>query len=187
MTSSANPLRELDDDPFRPADVAKPIEVFVTLHLADEVRATGSQAGDHGVDVVDRACDVPDAWGVRGRMPVAVRALGCMELHQFEATVAVWALHHRDLNPDSLEPHNAVHPIALDQAAALQFESDGDEERRRGPEVFDHDPDVVHSLDRHDSNDSERPALPLRCLGPGYQPTVGRSSRHIAADIFKAT
>src|SRR5262249_12985832 len=104
MTSSADPLRELDDDPFRPADVAEPIEVFVTLHLADELRAPGTEAGDHGVDVVDRECDVPDTRGVRWGVSVAVQALRCMELHEFEATVAVRDLNHRDLNPDALEP-----------------------------------------------------------------------------------
>jgi hypothetical protein len=50
---SADLLRQLDDDPLRAADVAEPIAVFVALHLADELRAAGSQAGDDRVDVVD--------------------------------------------------------------------------------------------------------------------------------------
>ena len=50
---SADPLRQLDDDPLRAADVAEPIAVFVALHLADELRAVGSQASDDSVDVVD--------------------------------------------------------------------------------------------------------------------------------------
>jgi hypothetical protein len=37
-------LLQLDDDPLRAADVAEPIAVFVTLHLANELRAAGSQA-----------------------------------------------------------------------------------------------------------------------------------------------
>src|SRR6266508_3462293 len=52
---SADLLRQLDDDPLRAADVAEPIAVFVALHLANELRAAGSQASDDGVDVVD--CD----------------------------------------------------------------------------------------------------------------------------------
>ena len=50
---SADPVRQLDDDPLRAADVAEPKDVSVTLHLANELRAAGSQAGDDGVDVVD--------------------------------------------------------------------------------------------------------------------------------------
>ena len=48
---SADPLRQLDDDPLRAADVAEPIPVPVALHLANELRPAGSQAGDDGVDV----------------------------------------------------------------------------------------------------------------------------------------
>lgn len=50
---SADPLRQLDDDPLRAADVAEPIDVFVALHLANELRAAGSQASDNSIDVVD--------------------------------------------------------------------------------------------------------------------------------------
>ena len=50
---SADPLRELDDDPLRAADVAEPIAVLVALHLADELRAAGSQARHGDVKVVD--------------------------------------------------------------------------------------------------------------------------------------
>jgi hypothetical protein len=52
---SADLLRQLDDDPHRAADVAEAITVFVALHLANELRAEGSQASDDGDDGVD--CD----------------------------------------------------------------------------------------------------------------------------------
>ena len=58
---SADLLRQLDDDPLRAADVAEPIAVFVALHLANELRAAGSQASDDGVDVLDGECDMADA------------------------------------------------------------------------------------------------------------------------------
>ena len=45
--------------------------VFVALHLANELRAVGSQASDDGVDVVDCECEMADARGVRPRVPVA--------------------------------------------------------------------------------------------------------------------
>ncbi len=67
---SADLLRQLDDDPLRATDVAEPIAVFVALHLANELRAAGSQASDDGVDVVDCESDMADARGVRRRVPV---------------------------------------------------------------------------------------------------------------------
>ena len=56
---------------------------------------------------------------------------------------------HRKLRPDAVEPHDAVHPAALDRPLALQLESELDEELGCGREVVNHDADVVHPLDRH--------------------------------------
>src|SRR6266576_5065485 len=86
---SADPLRQLDDDPLRAADVAEPIDVFVALHLANELRAAGSQASDDGVDVVDCECEMADARGVRRRVPVAAGARRGVKLHQLEPSVPV--------------------------------------------------------------------------------------------------
>ena len=87
--------------------------------------------------------------GVRRRVPVAARARRGVELHLLEPSVAVRGLQHRVLHPDVLEPHDAVHPTALDRPLALQLESELDEERLRGREVVEDDAHVVHALDRH--------------------------------------
>ena len=63
--------------------------------------------------------------------------------------MAVRRLHERKLHADALEPHDAVHPAAIDRSLAPQLESELDEELSRGSEVVDHDADVVHPLDRH--------------------------------------
>src|SRR6266540_2112817 len=174
---SADLLRQLDDDPLRAADVAEPIAVFVALHLANELRAAGSQASDDGVDIVDCECDMADARGVRRRVPVAAPARRGVKLCQLEPSVAVRGLHHRDLRPDALEPYHAVHPTALDRPLALQLESELDEERRRGREVVDHDAHVLHALDCHalDGSDTTAPAtasLGCRSAG-GNAPPIG--------------
>ena len=70
-----------------------------------------------------------------------------MELRQLESSVAVRSLHDRNLRADTLEPHDAVHPAALDGSLALQLESELDEELNRGREVVNHDADVLHPLD----------------------------------------
>jgi hypothetical protein len=83
-----------------------------------------------------------------------------MKLRQLNSSVAVRGLQHRDLRPHALEPHDAVHPTAPDRTLALQLESKLDEERRRGGEVVDHDAHVIHALDRHvlDCSDKASPA-----------------------------
>jgi len=116
--------------------------------------------------------------GPRPRLdPVATPARRGVKLRQLEPSVAVRGLHHRDLCPDALEPHHAVHPTALDRPLALQLESELDEERRRGREVVDHDDHVLHALDRHalDCSDTTAPAtasLGCRSAG-GNAPPIG--------------
>jgi len=68
--------------PSRAADAAEPMAVFVALHLANELRAAGSQASDEGVDVVDCECNMADARGVRQRVPVAAPAGRGVKLRQ---------------------------------------------------------------------------------------------------------
>jgi hypothetical protein len=46
-------FRQLDDDSLRATDVAELVAVLVALHLADQLGASGSQAGDDGVDIVN--------------------------------------------------------------------------------------------------------------------------------------
>jgi hypothetical protein len=98
---SADLLRQLDDDPLRAADVAEPITVFVALHLANELRAAGSQANDDGVDIVDCECDMADPRGVGRRVPFgAPGPTGC----ETSSARAGRGLHHRDLRPDAQPP-----------------------------------------------------------------------------------
>jgi hypothetical protein len=60
----ADPLGQLDDDPRRAADVTEPVDVFVALHLADELGTASSQAGDDGVSA---SFALPDERTLRGR------------------------------------------------------------------------------------------------------------------------
>ncbi len=86
---SADLLRQLDDDPLRAADIAEPIAVSVVLHLANELSAARSHAGDGGVDIVDCECDMADARRVRRRVPVAAPARRGVKLQQLEPSVTV--------------------------------------------------------------------------------------------------
>jgi hypothetical protein len=73
------------------------------------------QPGDGGVDVIDGECDTADTQGVRRRVPVAAPGRRGVKLHQFEPSMAVRSLQHRDVHADALEPHHTVHPTALDR------------------------------------------------------------------------
>jgi hypothetical protein len=116
----------------RPSRVAEPVAVLVALQLAHEFRAACSQVGDDSVDVFDGECDMTDARCVRRRVPVVVLVQGRVELRQLESSMAVRGLHDRDFCPDAIEPHDAIHPPALDRPLALQLESELDEELSRG-------------------------------------------------------
>jgi hypothetical protein len=59
-----------------------------------------------------------EARGVRRRVPIAALVHWRIELRQLEPSVAVRGLHDRDLCPDALEPHDTVHPAALDWGSA---------------------------------------------------------------------
>ena len=63
--------------------------------------------------------------------------------------MAVRGLQHRNLCPNSVQAHNAVHPGALDRSRALQFKSEFYKELDGGRKVLNHDADVLHALDRH--------------------------------------
>src|SRR3977135_1196051 len=92
-TDSADLLRKLDDDALRAADVAEPIAVFVAHHLANELRAAGLQASDHGVNVVVCEFHMAVARVVRRRLPVAALARRGVKLRELEPSVAVRGLH----------------------------------------------------------------------------------------------
>jgi hypothetical protein len=92
-----------------------------------------------------------------------------VELRQLESAVAVRSLHHRNLRPYALEPHDAVRPATFDRPLALQHESELDEEFSCGREVVNHDADMLdpldHVLDRKQSRrpDSNRGPLHYEC------------------------
>ena len=69
---------------------------------------------------------------------------------ELEATVAVGGAHHGDLDALAVHSSDAAGPFAFDGHAAFEGEAELGEELDGGIEVFDHDADIVHPLDRHD-------------------------------------
>jgi hypothetical protein len=168
---SANRLRQLDDDLLGAADIAESVAVLVALQLADELCAASSEASDDLVDVIDDERNVADTQSVRWRALGAAVGRRRMKLCQLDSSVPVWSLQHGNLGSDTLEPDDAVHPIALDRRLAPQFESELNEERHRVREVVDDDAHMIHPLDCHALN-----SRTTASVGPatGYNERDGR-------------
>src|SRR5919204_3722704 len=58
----------------------------------------------------------------------ALAALGLWNFRQLKPAVAVRGPHHCDVDSDSVEPDDAVHPTSLDWHLALQLETKFDKE-----------------------------------------------------------
>src|SRR5918912_4465042 len=138
-----------DDAPWTP-HVAEAVQVLVLGHLADEFGAMGAQASDSVVDAFDCKHDAPEAQRVRrGNRRFDLDQFWIAKLRQLKPPVPIWGPHHHDVDLDTFEPVDAVHPRALDRCFAFQAHAEGGEEGDGVGEVVDNDADVVHSLDRH--------------------------------------
>src|SRR6267378_325520 len=139
-------LGQRDDDARRASHVAESVLVLVLGHLADEFGAVGAQASDSVVDAFDCKHDAPEAQRVRR---CDLDQFWIAKLRQFKPPVPIWGPHHNDVDLDTFEPVDAVHPRALDRRLAFERHAERGEKSDSGCKVVDDDTDVVQSLDRH--------------------------------------
>ena len=138
------------DDARRATHVAEAVQVLVLGHLADEFSAVGAHASDSVLDAFDCKHDAPEAQRVRRcDRRFDLDQFWIAKLRQLKPPVPIWGPHHNDVDLDTFEPVDAVHPIALDGRLAFKRHAEGGEEGNGGWEVVDDDADMVHSLDRH--------------------------------------
>src|SRR5262249_59962319 len=71
------------------------------------------------------------------------------KLRQLKAPVTIRGPHHNDVDLDTFEPVDAVHPRPLDRHLAFDRHPELSEKSPGRFKVFDDDTDVVQSLDRH--------------------------------------
>src|ERR1051325_8685075 len=109
-------LGERDDDARGASHVAESVLVLVLDHLADEFGADGAQASDSVVNAFHCEHDASQAQRVR-RCDRRLDLDQCWiaKLRQLEPPVPVRRPHHDDVDPDTFEPVDAVHPRALDR------------------------------------------------------------------------
>src|ERR671913_199030 len=139
-----------DDAPWTP-HVAQPVQVLVLGHFAHEF---GAEVGAHASHSLLHAFDC------KHHAPQAQRVGRCdrrFDLHQFwiaklrqlKPPVPIWGAHHNDVDLDTFEPVDAVHPLSLDRRLTLQLQTELGKESDSGCKVVDDDAEVVQSLDRH--------------------------------------
>src|SRR5919112_4434457 len=138
-----------DDAPWTP-HVAEPVQVLVLGHFADEFGAVGAHASDSVLDAFDCKHDAPEAQRVRRcDRRFDLHHYWISKLRQLKPPVPIWGPHHNDVDLDTFEPVDAVHPRALDRRLAFERHAEGSEKSDSGREVVVDDADVVKSLDRH--------------------------------------
>src|SRR5918994_1160232 len=169
-----------DDAPWTP-HVAQPVQVLVLGHFADEFGAeVGAHRSDSLLDAFDCKHDAPQAQRVR-------RCVRRFDLHQFwiaklrqlKVPVPIWGPHHNDVDLDTFEPVDAVHPLSLYRRLTLQLQTELGKESDSACKVLDDDAYVVQSLDGHvpSIGEAERDGLGRVFLALGSNPAEHLASK----------
>src|ERR671916_433890 len=139
-----------DDAPWTP-HVAQPVVVLVLGHFAEEFGAeVGAHRSDSLLDAFDRKHHAPEAQRVRRcDRRFDLDQFWIAKLRQLKAPVPIWGAHHNDVDLDTFEPVDAVHPLSLYRRLTLLLQTELGKESDSGSKVVDDDAYVVQSLDRH--------------------------------------
>src|SRR5437762_197526 len=145
-------LREPNEDSFGAPDVAESIGVFVLYHFADDLHAAFSETGERVVDVLHGEHDAEVTERVHWGAAVIGDHRRREESGQLEPAVTVRRTHHGNLDAHVAQASDAIRPVSFDWGTPLKLEAQFGEEFNSGIDVFDHDADVVHALNRHDAS-----------------------------------
>jgi hypothetical protein len=114
-----------DDAPWTP-HVAQPVEVLVLGHFAHEFgAAVGAHASDSVLDAFNCKHDAPEAQRVRRcDRRFDLDQFWIAKLRQLKVPVPIWGAHHNDVDSDTFEPVDAVHPLSLYRRLTLQLQTE---------------------------------------------------------------
>src|SRR3954453_23263991 len=145
--SSAELLRQLDDQAFGSADVAEEERVLEVDDLPDRLPAGLANAVDDATHVVDLEGDVPEPRTVDGRRRRSRAGGRRVEAHHLEDVAAVGATSHHDLDRHVLETDDPIDPLAAERPGLAAVEAERCEEPDRLVEVLDDEADVDEAGD----------------------------------------
>ena len=165
LRASAELLRESDEEPFRPADIAEPIRVFVLDHVAYELRAAFAEPFERFVDVVHGEHDAEVAQSVHRSLAMIGDGRRREEAGEFEPAVAVGRTHHCNLDALIAQSSDSSGPFSFDGGPPFELEAELAKEINRRSEIIDNDSYVVHPFDRHGSNLPRRRRVIFRHCG----------------------
>src|ERR1700687_2647498 len=162
VNASEEFLGQRDDDARGASHVAESVPVLVLGHLADEFGAVGAQASDSVVDAFDCKHDATETQRVRRcDRRFDLDQFWIAKLRQLKPPMPIRGPHHNDVDLDTFEPIDAVHPRALDRHLAFERHAERGEKIDSSREVVDDDADVVQSFDGH------VPSIAEAVRGPG--------------------
>src|SRR5829696_5801289 len=94
-------------------------------------------AGNDVVDIVHGEHDPADAQRVRRRLfRLSADRRRRVEFRELKPAMTVWSPHHRDLDPDVVEPDHTVHRLPLDWHLTLELQTKFDKERDSSVKVL---------------------------------------------------
>src|SRR3979411_132554 len=149
VNASEEFLGQRDDDARRASHVAESVLVLVLGHVTDEFGAVGAQASDSVVDAFDCKHDAPEAQRVRRcDRRFDLDQFWIAKLRQLKPPVPIWGPHHYDVDLNTFDPIDAVHPRALDRHLAFERHAERGEKSDSGCKIVADDAYLGPSLDR---------------------------------------
>jgi hypothetical protein len=149
---SAEFLGESDEKPFRPANVAEPIRVFILDYFAHELGAALAEPFKRLVDVVHGEHDAEVSQSVHRGLAVIRDGRRREKAGEFEPAVAIRRAHHGNLDALIGKSSDTSGPFSFDRGPSFEFEAELAKEIDRPSEVIDDDSYVVHPFEHHVSN-----------------------------------
>ena len=95
----------------------------------------------------------------------------CDEAGEFKTAVTVRCAHHGNLDTLIFQSSDTSGPFSLDRCPPFEFEAELAKELNRTSKVFDHDSNIVHPLERHVIESSNRSLMPDKG-GKGYRAII---------------
>jgi hypothetical protein len=143
---------ESDEKPFRAADVAELIHVFILNNVAHKLRAVLVEPFQRVVDVVHGEHHAQVAKSIHRSIPVIRDDRRREKPGEFKPAMAVRRAHHGNLDALIAQSRDTSGPFSVDRGPPFEIEAELAKESDRRFKVIDDDGYVVHPFKRHGVN-----------------------------------